>query len=45
MEFKNKEEKYAITAKIAEEKIERQKKDEEGNVYSDDDDISGWCDV
>ena len=41
----DKEEKYAITAKIAEEKIERQKKDEEGNVYSDDDDISGWCDV
>ena len=41
----DKEEKYAITAKIAEEKIERQKKDEEGNVYSDDDDISGCCDV
>ena len=41
----DKEEKYAITAKIAEEKIERQKKDEEGNVYSDDDEISGWCDV
>ena len=41
----DKEEKYAITAKIAEEKIKKKKKDEEGNVYSDDDDISGWCDV
>ena len=39
----DKEEKYSATAKMAEEKIENQKKDEEGQIISDDDDLNGWC--
>ena len=39
----DKEEKYAITAKMSEEKIEKQKVDEDGQLFSDDDDLNGWC--
>jgi len=39
----DKEEKYALAAKISEEKIEKQKTDEDGEVHSDDDEITGWC--
>ena len=39
----DKEEKYSVTAKIAEEKIENQKINEEGKIDSDDDDLNGWC--
>ena len=39
----DKEEKYAITAKMSEEKLENQKVDEEGVLFSDDDDLNGWC--
>ena len=39
----DKEEKYSVTAKIAEEKIEKQKINEDGKIDSDDDDLNGWC--
>ena len=39
----DKEEKYAMTAKMSEEKIENQKVDEDGQLFSDDDDLNGWC--
>ena len=39
----DKEEKYAMTAKMSEEKIEKQKVDEDGQLFSDDDDLNGWC--
>ena len=39
----DKEEKYAITAKMSEEKLEKQKVDEDGVLFSDDDDLNGWC--
>ena len=39
----DKEEKYAVTAKMSEEKIEKQKVDEDGQLFSDDDDLNGWC--
>ena len=39
----DKEEKYAVTAKMSEEKLENQKVDEDGVLFSDDDDLNGWC--
>ena len=39
----DKEEKYAMTAKMSEEKIEKQNVDEDGQLFSDDDDLNGWC--
>ena len=42
-ELFDKEEKYALAAKISEEKIEKQKADEDGSIHSDDDEITGWC--
>ena len=39
----DKEEKYAVTAKMSEEKIEKQQVDEDGQLFSDDDDLNGWC--
>ena len=39
----DKEEKYAVTAKIAEEKIEQQTFNEDGIIDSDGDDLNGWC--
>ena len=39
----DKEEKYAVTAKMSEEKLENQNVDEDGILFSDDDDLNGWC--
>ena len=39
----DKEEKYAVSAKMSEEKIEKQKVDQDGELFSDDDDLNGWC--
>ena len=38
-----KEETQKVTEKLAEEKIENQKINEDGRVDSDDDDLNGWC--
>ena len=38
-----KEETQKLTEKLAEEKIENQKINEDGRVDSDDDDLNGWC--
>ena len=39
----DKEEKHSLAAKISEKNIENQKDDEDRIVYSDDDEITGWC--
>ena len=39
----DKEETSLITAKFATEKLENQGVDEDGIIYSDDDDLNGWC--
>ena len=39
----DKEETNLITAKFVTEQLEKQNKDEDGIIYSDDDDLNGWC--